>query len=120
MARGPAETSYMAECFWPDVREAAVQQAAERLRLSTGELRSAGTVVELTGTILVPGDEVVFYLFTGSAEAVREACEQAQIPFERIVESVHARLAPAMPRSAAPCDQEQSESHAVSKRQERR
>jgi hypothetical protein len=78
----------MAECFWPDVREAAVQQAAERIRLSAAELRGAGTVVELTGTILVPGDEVVFYLFTGSAEAVREACERAQIPFERIVESV--------------------------------
>jgi hypothetical protein len=94
MARGPAETSYMAECFWPDVREAAVQQAAERIRLSTAQLTSAGTVVELTGTILVPGDEVVFYLFTGSPEAVREACERARIPFERIVESVRSTPQP--------------------------
>jgi hypothetical protein len=78
MTRGPVQTTYRAECFWPDVREAAVEQAAERIRLSAAELRSAGTVVELTGTILVPGDEVVFYLFTGSAEAVREACERAQ------------------------------------------
>jgi hypothetical protein len=84
----------MAECFWPDVREAAVQQAAERIRLRAAELRSVGTIVELTGTILVPGDEVVFYLFTGSAEAVREACERAQIPFERIVESVRSTLQP--------------------------
>jgi hypothetical protein len=96
----------MAECFWPDVREAAVQQAAERIRLSAAELRSAGTVVELTGTILVPGDEVVFYLFTGSAEAVREACERAQIPFERIVESVRSTSQP--------------DAHLVSKRQEGR
>jgi hypothetical protein len=94
MTRGPVETTYMAECFWPDVREAAVQQAAERIRLSAAELRSAGTVVELTGTILVPGDEVVFYLFTGSAEAVREACERAQIAFERIVESVRSNPQP--------------------------
>ena len=94
MPRGQVETTYMAECFWPDVREAAVQQAAERIRLSAAELTSAGTAVELTGTILVPADEVVFYLFTGSAEAVHEACDRAQIPFERIVESLRSTPPP--------------------------
>ena len=35
-------------------------------------------------------DEVVFYVFdSASGEAVREACELAAIPFERIVASVH-------------------------------
>jgi hypothetical protein len=79
----------MAECFWPDVREEEVEQGAGRIRRSAAELSRAGAEVELTGIILVPGDEIVFYLFDGdSVEVVREACERAEIPFERVVESV--------------------------------
>jgi hypothetical protein len=77
--------SYVAECFWPDLRQDVVDEAAERVRESAAAL--AG--VELTGTILMPEDEVVFFLFDGdSADAVREACERARVPFERVVESV--------------------------------
>ena len=78
----------MAECFWPDVREEWVEQTAERIRASAAELTRAGTQVELTETIFVPGDEVVFYIFNGSAKAARAACERARVPFERLVESV--------------------------------
>jgi hypothetical protein len=80
--------SYVAECFWPDLHQDVVDEAAERVRESVAGL--AG--VELTGTILMPDDEVVFFLFDGgSAEAVREACERAQLPYERVVESVSTR-----------------------------
>jgi hypothetical protein len=82
------ETIYMAECFWPDVREAAVEQAAERIQQIAAEMTSAGIRVELTGTILVPGDEVVFYLFSGAADAICEVCERVQVPFERVVEAL--------------------------------
>jgi hypothetical protein len=76
--------SYVAECFWPNLRQDVVDEAAERVRESAGL-----TGVELTGTILMPDDEVVFFLFDGnSAEAVREACERAQLPYERVVQSV--------------------------------
>ena len=78
----------MAECFWPDVREEAVDRAAARIRERAAELTEAGDEVRLTGSILVPDDEIVFYLFSGSAAAVRETCTRAQIPFERVVESV--------------------------------
>jgi hypothetical protein len=85
----------MAECFWPDLREASVDEAAQRIRQSAAELSQAGTAVELTGTILVPGDEVVFYLFDGdSADVVREACERASVAFERVVESVRTTTEP--------------------------
>ena len=94
MAQEPAETTYIAECFWPDVRVASVEQAAERIRQIAAELTSGGTVVELTGTILVPGDEVVFYLFTGAADAVREVCERVQVPFERVVEALELEREP--------------------------
>jgi hypothetical protein len=82
---------YMAECFWPDVREASVEHAAQRIRQSAAELTRAGSDVELTSTILLPGDEVVFYLFNGPAEAVREVCERAQVAFERVIEAVERR-----------------------------
>jgi hypothetical protein len=89
----------MAECFWPDVHVASVEQAAERIRQLAAQLTSAGTVVELTGTILVPADEVVFYLFTGAADAVREVCERVQVPFERVVEALELEREPGHPES---------------------
>jgi hypothetical protein len=89
MARQPEEgATHMAECFWPDVREETVDRAAARIRESAAELSGAGNSVELTGTILLPGDDVVLYLFNGTAAAVQETCTRAQIPFERVVESV--------------------------------
>lgn len=78
----------MAECFWPDVRQELVEQAVRRIERSAAELTHDGTRVELTETILLPENEVVFYLFNGSAEARRDACERAKLPFERAVESV--------------------------------
>lgn len=78
----------MAECFWPDVRQETVERATQRLRQSAADMTRAGADVALTGAILVPGDDVVFYLFNGSADAVRQACERAEIDFERVVHAV--------------------------------
>jgi hypothetical protein len=39
------------------------------------------------GSLLMRKDEVGLYLFAGSPEAVREAAELADVPFDRIVES---------------------------------
>lgn len=88
MAREPEAATHMAECFWPDVREEAVDRAAARIQERAAELTDAGDEVRLTGSILVPDDEIVFYLFSGSAAAVRETCTRAQVPFERVVKSV--------------------------------
>lgn len=75
--------SFVAECFWPDLHRDAVSELAERIR----GIAAAG--VQLTGTLLLPADEVVFFLFDGdSADAVRDACVRAQVPFERVLESV--------------------------------
>jgi hypothetical protein len=77
--------SFVAECFWPNLHRDAVNELAERIRGTASGL--AG--VRLTGTLLLLADEVVFFLFDGdSAEAVRDACVRAQVPFERVLESV--------------------------------
>ena len=86
----PDASDYIAECFWPDVDQARVDLAAARVTSTAETLTRGGTPVELTGTIVVGADEVVFYLFrSSSGDAVREVCERAELPFERIVASVH-------------------------------
>jgi hypothetical protein len=71
------------------VHQESVELAAERIRQSIVDLTPAGAVVELTGAILLPVDEVVFYLFNGdSAASVGEACQRAEVAFERVVEAV--------------------------------
>ena len=82
--------TYLVECFWPDVRHGQIDEAAARLREAAAE----GDPVAFTGSIFIPGDEVVFYLFEGDSEdAVREACTTAAIRFERVVESVTSKTA---------------------------
>jgi len=93
--QGRSELNYMAECFWPDVRLDTVEQATRRIRQSAADLVRAGNEVALTGAILVPGDDVVLYLFNGSADTVRQACERAEINFERVVRAVELAAATA-------------------------
>ena len=84
--------SFMAECFWPDVREELVEEAAARVQRGVDDLSRRGMPITFVGTILVPEDETVFYLFErASAETVREACERAAIPVGRVVRSVPRR-----------------------------
>lgn len=62
---------------------------AARAREVAAALRNRGDSVDYLGALLVPGDEVVFYLFESpSARAVREASSQAGIVFERVLESI--------------------------------
>jgi hypothetical protein len=80
---------FVAECFWPGVREADIESADGRARLSAEALDREGQSVRYLGSLLFPSDEVVFFEFDAvSADAVRRASERAAIPFERIVESV--------------------------------
>jgi hypothetical protein len=76
--------SFIAECFWPDVSPEQVGERAAQLQHD-----AAGMSVRFVGAILVPDDDVVFYLFDDcSAAAVREVCRRAAIPVDRIVRSV--------------------------------
>ena len=82
-----AVTEYLAECLWPGVTDAQLADLDRRVRTSTRG--SADNEVRYLGTMLMPNDEVVFFVFTGpSAKAVRVVAANAEIPFERIVASV--------------------------------
>lgn len=78
--------SFVAECFWPDVREqdvrvldAGVVACIEALGPEPG--------VRYLGSILIREDEVVLCQFEGSLAAVREVAERAGVPFARLLET---------------------------------
>jgi hypothetical protein len=80
--------SFVAECFWPGVVAADLDALDRRARKGVADLARVGLHVRYLGSILMGEDEVVLCQFEGTAAAVREAAERAQIPFERIVEAV--------------------------------
>jgi hypothetical protein len=81
--------TFMAECFWPGMTEAAVQEAGTRARRAARAASREGEAVRYLGAILVPVDEIALLLFEGDGgELVRTVSERAEIPFERILETV--------------------------------
>lgn len=91
--------AFVAECFWPGVKDADIEAADARARLSAQALAHDGNPVTYLGSVLFPSDEVVFFEFSSlSADIVRRVSELAAIPFARIVESV-ARSATQQPRT---------------------
>jgi hypothetical protein len=79
--------SFVAECFWPGVREADLRALDERAQAAVAVVSLAGEEVRYLGSILLRADEVVLCRFGGGAVAVRRAAEEAAIPFERILET---------------------------------
>ncbi len=83
----PKATEYLAECFWPGVRESDLQALDERATASAAELARDGDSARYLGSLLMREDEVVLCRFEGSEDAVRRVAERAGIPFERILEA---------------------------------
>jgi hypothetical protein len=59
-----------------------------RARAAAAELRRDGRELRFLGSILVPTDETVFWLFDGLEADVRTVSEQVGVPFERVLESL--------------------------------
>jgi len=88
VAATPAVTEYLAECLWPGVTEEDLARLDLRARTET-DTTGPEAGVRYLGSVLLPSDEVVFFVFSGpSAEAVQAVAASAGIPFERIVASV--------------------------------
>jgi hypothetical protein len=81
---GPGE--FVAECFWSGVSEDAVRELDERIRETVAQMSADGRV-RYEGSLLMPTDEVVLFLFEGSEDLVRVAAERAAVPFDRILPS---------------------------------
>lgn len=73
--------SFVAECFWPGVRDEDLHALDERVRDSLED----GVLYH--GSLLIRQDEVVLCEFEGTAAAVRSLAERAGVPFERLLET---------------------------------
>lgn len=89
-----ASHGFIAECFWPGVTDADVEALDARVATAAERLARHGEPVRFLGSILMRDDEVVLCQFEGTGESVRHAAEEAQVPFERIVEATHSRMTP--------------------------
>lgn len=78
-------SEYVAECFWPGVRDSDLRALDERAAVSSAQLAKQGRSVRYLGSLLFQDDEVVLCLFAGEIPAIREAADAAGVPFERIV-----------------------------------
>jgi Protein of unknown function (DUF4242) len=80
--------AYLAECFWPGVSEAQLNELDSRAAEAAVAGSGSGAHVRYCGSILIPQDEVVFCFFEGpSATVVEATARRASVPFARIVES---------------------------------
>ena len=67
--------SFVAECYWPDVREEEVHALDERIAASLAD------DVRYLGSVLIREDEVVLCHFEGAAAAIRRVTEKARVPY---------------------------------------
>ena len=71
--------SFVAECYWPDVREEDVRALDQQIAASLEE------DVRYLGSVLIREDEVVLCQFEGTADAIRRVAERARVPYERLL-----------------------------------
>jgi len=83
-------TGYVAECFWPGVREQDLVDLDRRLVTEIAEPAGDGRPVRYLGSMLIADDEVVLCMFEGPLSAVRRAAERAELPFGRILRCLRA------------------------------
>jgi hypothetical protein len=71
------------------VTTAALADAGIRVSAAARELSKAGRDVRFLGSLLVPADETAFCRFAASSAAdVERAGVLAQLPFDRVLESI--------------------------------
>lgn len=80
---------YVAECYWPGVKQSDLAALDRQAEASTAELSSQGGPVRYLGSLLMVEDEVVLCRFEGTEGSVRRAAQNAAIPYERILKATH-------------------------------
>jgi hypothetical protein len=82
------QESFIAECFWPGVRDADLATLDGRIGRVIAEL-GPNRSVRYHGSLLLRQDEVVLCQFEGHADTIRDVAERAAVPFERILAAAH-------------------------------
>jgi hypothetical protein len=81
--------TFVVECYWPGVIEQEARAILDRV-VRLGGQALPGQTVRWLGCILLPSDGMALFLFNAPSEAVvRHIGGQTEVPFDRIIESVH-------------------------------
>ena len=81
-------THWIAECYWPGVRDDELRELGRRVVRATAELAGTGGPASYLGNLRVTDDEVVLFLFRGPIGAVRRVTDRAGLRSERILRCV--------------------------------
>lgn len=85
---GTSGTHWVAECYWPGVRDDELRDLGQRVLRATAELAGPGGPASYLGSLRVTDDEVVLFLFRGPIGAVRHVTDRAGVRAERILRCV--------------------------------
>jgi hypothetical protein len=81
--------TFMVECYWPGTIEHKATESVNRVVRLVGQA-VPGEAARFLGCILVPADGMALLLFRASSEdIVRRIGRLSELPFDRIVDSVH-------------------------------
>jgi hypothetical protein len=81
--------TFVVECYWPRITPAQAMHALGSTGCTEGATSARATARAL-GCILVPSDGMAIFLFESpSSSELLEAARKAELPFDRIVESIH-------------------------------
>lgn len=76
---------YLVEWYRSSATAESLEETAARLNECAASVSALGPPVHLLSMVAVPGDEVLFGVFTaGSASAVAQTCDRAGIPAQRV------------------------------------
>jgi hypothetical protein len=78
-------THWVAECFWPGVREDELRDLDRRVERTASDLAGRGDPVRYLGSLRITDDDVMLFLFEGAMSSVQQVAERAGIRAERIL-----------------------------------
>lgn len=83
-------SKFLVERYLPGITPEQLGAAAGAAKSTTAAMTQNGTPVQYLRSTFIPGEEKCYCLFEGpSADVVKAANDQANLPYERIVEAMH-------------------------------
>lgn len=83
-----SSTHWVAECFWPGVREEDLRELDRRVLRAAAGPAGAGGPAGYLGCLRITDDDVVLFLFEGPIGSVQQLTDETGIRAERILHCV--------------------------------
>ena len=91
----PVLPCYLVEWYRRELTAGPLDETVAKLDAGAAAMRSEGSAVRLLVTLAAHTDQVLYGVFTAaSPDTVRQACDRAGFPAERVTAGVDARIMP--------------------------